>query len=65
MVGSKRMATFDDMALEGKLTIYDKGFDPDYSSYGEYITRSGDAWSPAVRQRASRLGSSASTSSIA
>ena len=23
------MATFDDMALEGKLTVYDKGFDED------------------------------------
>ena len=29
VVGSRRMATFDDMALEGKLTIYDKGFDED------------------------------------
>jgi predicted dehydrogenase len=48
VVGSKRMATFDDMALERKLTVYDKGFDPDYSSYGEYITRSGAAWSPHV-----------------
>jgi predicted dehydrogenase len=48
VVGSKRMATFDDMALEQKLVVYDKGFDPDYTSYGEYITRSGDAWSPAV-----------------
>lgn len=48
VVGSQRMATFDDMALERKLTVYDKGFDPDHRSYGEYITRSGDAWSPAV-----------------
>jgi predicted dehydrogenase len=48
VVGSKRMATFDDMALERKLVVYDKGFDPDYASYGEYITRSGDTWSPAV-----------------
>ena len=46
VVGSKRMATFDDMALEQKLVIYDKGFDQDYSSYGEYIARSGDIWSP-------------------
>ena len=23
------MATFDDMAIEGKLTVYDKGFDED------------------------------------
>jgi predicted dehydrogenase len=48
VVGSKRMATFDDMELERKLTIYDKGFDEDYSSYGEYIARSGDISSPRV-----------------
>jgi predicted dehydrogenase len=46
VVGEGRMATFDDMALEGKITIYDKGFDQASSSYGEYITRSGDIWSP-------------------
>ena len=28
VVGSERMATLDDMALERKLTIWDKGFDP-------------------------------------
>jgi predicted dehydrogenase len=48
VVGSKRMATFDDMATERKVTVYDKGFDQDSSSYGEYITRSGDVWSPAI-----------------
>jgi predicted dehydrogenase len=48
VVGSKRMATFDDMELERKLTIYDKGFDEDYSSYGEYIARSGDIYSPRI-----------------
>ena len=48
VVGSKRMATFDDMELERKLTLYDKGFDEDYSSYGEYIARSGDISSPRV-----------------
>ena len=48
VVGSKRMATFDDMELERKLTVYDKGFDQDYSSYGEYIARSGDVWSPKI-----------------
>jgi predicted dehydrogenase len=48
VVGSEKMATFDDMALEQKLVIYDKGFDQDYSSYGEYIARSGDVWSPRV-----------------
>jgi predicted dehydrogenase len=48
VVGSRRMATFDDMALEGKLAIYDKGFDEDAASYGEYITRSGDIFSPRI-----------------
>ena len=48
VVGSRRMATFDDQALEGKLKIYDKGFDQDASSYGEYITRSGDIFSPQI-----------------
>jgi predicted dehydrogenase len=48
VVGSKRMATFDDMEIERKLTVYDKGFDEDYSSYGEYIARSGDIYSPRV-----------------
>jgi predicted dehydrogenase len=46
VVGSRRMATFDDMALEGKVTIYDKGFDENAQGYGEYITRSGDIFSP-------------------
>jgi predicted dehydrogenase len=48
VVGSERMATLDDMALDRKLTIYDKGFDPAADTYGEYITRSGAVWSPAV-----------------
>jgi predicted dehydrogenase len=48
VVGSKRMATFDDMEVERKLSVYDKGFDEDYSSYGEYIARSGDIFSPHV-----------------
>ena len=48
VVGATRMATFDDMAIEGKLTVYDKGFDEKVDTYGEYITRSGDIWSPMV-----------------
>src|ERR687896_1872692 len=45
VVGSRRMATFDDMEVERQLTVYDKGFDEDFSSYGEYIARSGDTHS--------------------
>ncbi len=48
VVGSRRMATFDDMAVEGKLTIYDKGFDEDVRTYGEYITRTGDIFAPRI-----------------
>lgn len=48
IVGAKRMATFDDMAIEGKLTVYDKGFDEDTRSYGEYISRSGDIYCPRI-----------------
>jgi predicted dehydrogenase len=51
VVGAKRMATFDDMELERKVTIYDKGFDEDTHSYGEYITRSGDIHSPRISNR--------------
>src|SRR3989440_2563001 len=48
VVGSKKMATFDDMEIERKVTVYDKGFDQNFSSYGEYIMRSGDIWSPHI-----------------
>ncbi len=48
VVGQRRMATFDDMLIEGKLTVYDKGFDEDTRSWGEYITRSGDTFSPQI-----------------
>ncbi|MEA2402837.1 MAG: hypothetical protein QOK00_3240 [Thermoleophilaceae bacterium] len=48
VVGSQKMATFDDMELERKLTVYDKGFDENWASYGEYIARSGDTYSPRV-----------------
>jgi predicted dehydrogenase len=46
VVGARRMATFDDMRLEGKLTLYDKGFDQDVRSWGEYLARSGEIFSP-------------------
>jgi predicted dehydrogenase len=51
VVGSRRMATFDDMLIEGKLTVYDKGFDEDTQSWGEYIARSGDTFSPRIPNR--------------
>ncbi len=48
VVGSKRMATFDDMGATEKVKVYDKGFDESFESYGEYIARSGDIWSPKI-----------------
>jgi predicted dehydrogenase len=48
VVGSRRMATFDDMEIERKVTVYDKGFDEDARNWGEYIMRSGDVWSPHI-----------------
>jgi predicted dehydrogenase len=48
VVGSRQMATFDDMALEAKLTIYDKGVEEPARGYGEYITRSGAIFSPQI-----------------
>ncbi len=48
VVGSKQMATFDDMELDEKVRVYDKGFDQSFESYGEYIARSGDVMSPSI-----------------
>jgi predicted dehydrogenase len=48
VVGARRMATFDDMLIEGKLAVYDKGFDEDTRSWGEYIARSGEMFSPRI-----------------
>ena len=41
VVGARRMATFDDMVAERKLTVYDKGFD-------EFVARAGESRSPLV-----------------
>jgi predicted dehydrogenase len=48
VVGSERMATLDDMALERKLSIWDNSFASLSDTYGEYITRSGAVHSPMV-----------------
>ena len=48
VVGARRMATFDDMLVDGKLTVYDKGFDESAHTWGEYIARSGESFSPQV-----------------
>ena len=48
IVGSKRMATFDDMDPDRKITVYDKGFDQSAEPYEDFVARSGDIWSPPV-----------------
>src|SRR5438067_2142941 len=56
VVGSRRMATFDAMATERQVTVYDKGFDQDPHALGSYVTRFGEVWSPSVpRVEALRL----------
>ena len=53
VVGSKKMAVYNDMETEGKIKIYDKGIDaPDYTNgFGEfeYNYRSGDINMPNIR----------------
>ncbi len=48
VVGDRKMAIFDDMDLERKVTVYDKGPQEPAETYGEWLTRSGDIWSPKV-----------------
>ena len=50
VVGSRKMAVFDDMESAEKLRIYDKGVDNlHYSSYGEFLTlRFGDIHIPRI-----------------
>jgi predicted dehydrogenase len=50
VVGSRRMATFDDMEPERTLTVYDKGFDPDVVE-GDYVVRSGEQRSLPISRR--------------
>lgn len=51
VVGSRKMAVFDDVLASEKIRIYDKGVDrpPEYGSYGEYLTlRDGDIMIPRI-----------------
>jgi predicted dehydrogenase len=48
VVGSKKMAVFDDMELERKVTVYDKGTEQRAESYGEWRTRTGDIHIPKI-----------------
>jgi predicted dehydrogenase len=49
VVGSQKMAVFDDMELERKITVYDKAAEQPLGTYGEWRTRAGDIHSPRVQ----------------
>jgi predicted dehydrogenase len=48
VVGKERMAVFDDMELDRKVTVYDSAAEPTLGTYGEWSTRVGDVHSPRV-----------------
>jgi predicted dehydrogenase len=48
VVGREKMAVFDDMELDQKVTIYDKAPESAPTSYGEWLTRTGDVFSPKI-----------------
>jgi predicted dehydrogenase len=48
VVGKEKMAVFDDMELDRKVTVYDSAAEPSLRSYGEWSTRTGDVYSPRV-----------------
>jgi predicted dehydrogenase len=46
VVGTEKMVVFDDMELERKVTVYEKGPWKPAERYGEWQTRTGDIFSP-------------------
>ena len=46
VVGRDKMAVFDDMELDRKITVYDKAPEQPSDTYGEWSTRTGDMFSP-------------------
>jgi predicted dehydrogenase len=46
VVGRDKMAVFDDMELDHKITVYDKAPEQPSDTYGEWRTRTGDTFSP-------------------
>ena len=48
VVGRDKMAVFDDMELERKVTVYEKATEQPAQSYGEWRTRTGDIFSPKI-----------------
>jgi len=48
VVGREKMVVFDDMELDQKVTIYDKAPESAPTSYGEWLTGTGDVFSPKI-----------------
>jgi predicted dehydrogenase len=48
VVGTDKMAVFDDMELDRKVTVYDSAAEQSLGTYGEWRTRTGDIHSPRV-----------------
>ena len=48
VVGNEKMAVFDDMELERKVTVYEKGPWKQSAGYGEWQTRTGDIHIPKI-----------------
>ena len=48
VVGKEKMVVFDDMELERKVTIYEKGPWRPTETYGEWQTQTGDIYSPKI-----------------
>jgi predicted dehydrogenase len=48
VVGRDKMAVFDDMELDQKITVYDKAPEQPSDTYGEWRTRTGDTFSPRI-----------------
>ena len=48
VVGRDKMAVFDDMELERKVTVYDKAPEEPTTRYGEWKTRTGDIYTPRI-----------------
>ena len=61
VVGNEKMVVFDDMELERKVTVYEKGPWRQSEAYGEWQTRTGDIHIPKIDT--SRCGWSARPSS--
>jgi predicted dehydrogenase len=49
VVGTEKMAVFDDMELDRKVTVYDSAAEPSLRTYGEWSTRTGDVYSPRIQ----------------